>query len=48
MNTNSESWDKGEEQPPILSSWNQLYAVVFFHLVFLIVLFYLFTRLFNA
>jgi hypothetical protein len=31
MNTNSESWDKGEEQPPILSSWNQLYAILFVH-----------------
>lgn len=36
-----------EEAPPILKTWNRLYAVVFFNLVVLIALFYLFTRIFN-
>jgi len=39
--------DTREEKPPVLSSWNKLYAVVFFNLVFLIVLFYLFTKIFS-
>lgn len=36
-----------EEPPPVLSSWTKLYAVVFFNLVFLIMLFYLFTKVFS-
>ena len=36
-----------EEAPPILSSWNSLYALVLLNLVILIVLFYLFTRTFR-
>jgi hypothetical protein len=36
-----------EEKPPILSSWGQIYAIVFINLVILIVLFYLFTKLLS-
>jgi hypothetical protein len=39
--------DKQEEQPPIFSSWNRLYAFVFFNLIFLIILFYLFNKIFS-
>jgi len=37
----------GEESPPLFSSWNTWYAVVFLNLVFLIVLFSIFTRVFD-
>lgn len=36
-----------EERPPILSSWRQLYFLVFLNLVVLIILFYTFTKLFS-
>ena len=36
-----------EENPPILSSWKQLYTIVFLNLVVLIVLFYVFTEVFS-
>ncbi|MDP4174107.1 MAG: hypothetical protein Q8933_09080 [Bacteroidota bacterium] len=36
-----------EERPPILSSWRQLYLLVFLNLVVLIILFYTFTKLFS-
>ncbi|MFQ5708139.1 MAG: hypothetical protein ACE5HO_11850 [bacterium] len=36
-----------EEPPPVFKSWNRLYTAVFLNLVFLIVLFYLFTRMFD-
>lgn len=36
-----------EEKPPVLSSWNQLYAIVLINLVVLIVLFYIFTKAFS-
>lgn len=36
-----------EEKPPILSSWNQLYLIVFINTVILILLFYLFTKMFS-
>ena len=39
--------DVPEEQPPLFSSWNKWYAVVFLNLVFLIVLFYFFTWVFR-
>jgi len=35
------------ERPPFLSSWNRLYTLVLLNLVFLIVIFYLFTRTFS-
>ncbi len=36
-----------EEKPPVLSSWKQVYAVVFINLVLLIILFYLFAKFFG-
>jgi len=36
-----------EEKPPALSSWNQLYLIVFINTVILILLFYLFTKMFS-
>jgi hypothetical protein len=36
-----------EEPPPIFASWNTWYAVVLLNLVFLIVLFSIFTRAFR-
>ena len=46
-NNQIEQPDKQEEQPPIFSSWNWLYALVFINLVFLIILFYLFKKIFS-
>ncbi|MBG7604946.1 MAG: hypothetical protein IZT58_09960 [Actinobacteria bacterium] len=39
--------DVPEERPPLFSSWNTWYTVVFLNLVFLIVLFWTFTRVFR-
>ena len=36
-----------EEKPPVLSTWNQLYLIVFVNTVILILLFYLFTKMFS-
>jgi len=36
-----------EEKPPVLSSWKQIYAIVFLNLIVMIILFYIFTRLFS-
>jgi hypothetical protein len=36
-----------EEPPPLFSSWNTWYTVVFLNLVFLIVLFSIFTLAFR-
>jgi hypothetical protein len=36
-----------EEAPPIFKSWKRFYLVVFFNLVFLIVLFFAFTKAFE-
>lgn len=36
-----------ESPPPILGSWNKLYAFVFFTLAVLVFLFYLFTKAFE-
>jgi hypothetical protein len=36
-----------EEKPPILSSWKRLYTLVLLNLLLLIVLFYLFTKIFD-
>jgi hypothetical protein len=36
-----------EEPPPILGTWRRLYTAVLLYLAALIVLFYVFTRLFN-
>lgn len=46
-NQQIEKTDKDPEKPPILSSWNRLYAVVLLNLAFLIILFYLFTKAFQ-
>jgi hypothetical protein len=36
-----------EVKPPILSSWKQLYWIVFINTVVLVVLFYVFTKIFS-
>ncbi|MFC1725288.1 hypothetical protein ACFL4T_06650 [candidate division KSB1 bacterium] len=36
-----------EEKPPLVSTWKRLYLLVFFNLVFLIILFYIFTKTFQ-
>lgn len=36
-----------EEKPPVLGSWNRLYAVVLAWLAALIVIFYIFTNIFS-
>jgi hypothetical protein len=36
-----------DEPPPILSSWKQIYGIVFLNLVLLIILFYIFTEVFS-
>jgi hypothetical protein len=36
-----------EEKPPVLSTWNQLYLIVFINTVILILLFYLITKMFS-
>ena len=43
----SERTEIREEPPPILSSWNRVYAVVLSILLCLIVLFYTFTKVFE-
>ncbi len=47
MKEQTEARTKPDETPPILKSWNRLYALVFFNLVFLILIFYAFTRIFD-
>ena len=37
-----------EEPPPILGTWRRLYTAVLVYLAVLIVLFYVFTRVFNV
>jgi hypothetical protein len=39
--------DEGEPPPPVGGSWRSLYAVVLINLAALVVLFYLFTRVFG-
>jgi hypothetical protein len=36
-----------EAKPPFLGSWNKIYWIVFGELVFLIALFYFFTKVFS-
>ncbi len=36
-----------QDQPPVLGAWRRLYAAVLGWLLFLIVIFYLFTRRFT-
>lgn len=42
-----ENKDEDQEKPPPLSSWKRLYTVVLLNLAFLIILFYLFTKVFE-
>jgi hypothetical protein len=37
-----------EEPPPFLGTWRRVYAAVVLYLAFLIVLFYIFMRVFSA
>jgi hypothetical protein len=46
-NERIENKEIDQEKPPILSSWNRLYAVVLLNLALLIVLFYLFSKAFD-
>jgi len=39
--------NKNEDLPPIAGTWNKLYALVIGELVTLIILFYIFTRIFE-
>jgi len=36
-----------ESTPPILGSWTKVYTLVFGNLIFLIILFYIFTKVFE-
>jgi hypothetical protein len=36
-----------ESTPPILGSWFKVYSLVFGNLIFLIILFYIFTKVFE-
>ena len=36
-----------DEKPPILSSWKQLYSIVFGFLIFQVVIYYIFTKFFS-
>ncbi len=46
-NERIENKEIDQEKPPILSSWNRLYAVVLLNLALLIVLFYIFSKAFD-
>ena len=41
------SEDISDEPPPVLKSWKNLYWLVFGNLVLLIVIFYIFTKVFE-
>jgi hypothetical protein len=47
MNEDAEQKDVIDEPPPFLGTWSRVYAFVVVYLVFLIVLFYWFTRAFT-
>ena len=47
VNHRTESTDAVEEKPPLFSSWYPLYALVLLNLLFLIVIFYIFTQAFK-
>jgi hypothetical protein len=36
-----------DDKPPFLGSWNKIYLLVFGELIFLIALFYFFTKVFS-
>ncbi|MFC1693666.1 hypothetical protein ACFL1R_09195 [Candidatus Latescibacterota bacterium] len=46
-NDHLEYMDNREEQPPFFSSWTHLYILVFSNLLILIILFYVFTKVFD-
>jgi hypothetical protein len=41
------SKNNSNDSPPIFKTWGRLYALVFFNLVFLVILFYFFTKAFE-
>ncbi len=43
----SQERDVEEGSPPLLSTWNRIYAVVIGFLAFLIIIFYLFTKAYQ-
>ncbi len=47
MEKQHEQINNKEGAPPILGTWKRVYALVFFHLIFLIILFYFFTKKFS-
>jgi hypothetical protein len=36
-----------DEKPPIFKTWRRLYWLVFLNLIFLVILFYIFTKVFE-
>ena len=46
-NDHLEHMDNREEKPPFFSSWTHLYILVFSNLLILIILFYVFTKVFD-
>ena len=47
MNKDNELKNTEDSPPPIFGSWNKIYGSVFFNLLVLILLFYLFTKVFE-
>lgn len=43
----SENEKLAEDKSPIFSSWKKLYSIVLINLVVLIILFYIFTKVFS-
>lgn len=39
--------NRDEEAAPIFGSWNKIYSLVFGELIFLVILFYIFTKVFE-
>lgn len=46
-NNNPPDQNLNDPPPPILGGWKKLYAFVFMNLVILVILFYIFTRVFE-
>jgi hypothetical protein len=47
QNQTKDKTEPEEESPPFLKSWNNIYSLVFLNLVVLIILFYIFTKVFE-
>lgn len=47
MNKNDDLINTEDSLPPVFNSWNKFYTFVFVSLVFMIILFYLFTKAFE-